>query len=147
MVRKKAKKKSVRSKKRKVGRLIVNSSTVVGCEDKEVGEIIGGIYEYTGKPCIVRKKPRKRRGFIQDVPLSERFLKLAHKTTVRGNICRMLLKEGEISREEYKKYNRWGDIRFMAEFVDEDTREGEVFYVMKKELRSEVANIMRNTKK
>jgi hypothetical protein len=84
------------------------------------------------------KYARKRRAVIADLTTSDRLIKLSKKQGARASVCRELVEKGRISREEYKKYNAWGDIRFIREFVEEEVVEGNTFYVLKKNIAEEI---------
>ena len=83
----------------------------------------------------------RRRMVIADLPCDERIEKLASKDNKRGQVCKILCEKGEISREDYKKFNAWGDIRFIREFVTEEIRDGETVYVLKEDLKSNIINV------
>ena len=78
---------------------------------------------------------KKRKLLIGDLEGKEKLAKIAEKTNARGGVCKVLIEKGEMVREEYKKFNRWGDIRWLKEFIDEDMRDGVVYYVLKPHLR------------
>lgn len=82
-----------------------------------------------------RLRGRKRRIKLEDLDAIDRFKEMCKKGTMRGKVCGILSGCGEISRQEYTKYNEWGDVRWMREFTDEEIREGDTWYVLKKEFK------------
>lgn len=132
--------KEIRAIKTNCGIMVLKSGTQVGCTAQEADEIMHDIM--AGTP-FVRKVGKIRRGFQQDVPVLEQFVKLMNKGTIRGQVCKILGSKGVISREEYKKFNRWGDNRWLMPFIEEVVKEGEVYYALRKEIVHGVKSIKR----
>jgi len=102
-------------------------------ENKEIVEDLSGDVKWVKSGAEKSfGKPRKILGCMCP---EERLLTIAGKSNLRGGACKVLIDKGEIGREEYKKFNRHGDVRFLREFVDEQLREGKIYYVLKNELR------------
>lgn len=105
--------------------------------DESNNEMLNELFD--GKPFISKLGAKligkKRKVMIGELDGIEKLKKIAEKNNARGGVCKVLVEKGEISRENYKKFNRWGDIRWLKEFTDEEMREGIVYYVVKTHLR------------
>lgn len=130
------------SKKVETVKKIENVSTkervdyIVG-PGKATEEVITDLME--GKPFFRKGAEHcwvKRRLVLGDLAGNERIEKLASKEGKRGQVCKLLCEKGEISRDDYKKYNAWGDIRFIKEFVNEEVREGVTYYVLREDVKA-----------
>jgi hypothetical protein len=95
-----------------------------------------------GKPFVSKtwktSYPRKRAVVLAELTTSDRLLKLSRKDGNRAKVCRSLIVDGRISRDDYKKLNPWGDIRFIKEYVEEEFVEDKTYYVLKKHIAEEV---------
>jgi len=123
-------------KKGKSKKMCVIVSGSVGCESNEAREITDEIFD---KSPYVRSmyKSIKRRKRIINVPesnLHQKIVFLAGKPTKRACVFKILKEKGRISRSEFKKYNKWGDKRYLGDFTNEVYEEGEFYLVLKDEI-------------
>jgi hypothetical protein len=120
---------------RKVYCNCVSAEETVELEDESRGYV---------RSCAERKMLHARKT-LEWYPPAERLVRMAGKGGVRAKVCGILIKTGTIQADEYKKFNRGGDIRFLAPFVVEKyvkSKEGcKLVYVLTPEIKKELKKL------
>ena len=127
--------KKVETEELKVGRIIVSGHSKPS--EKDIKEIVDSLCDVEPYERVCNKDAKRSKKRYVNMPeenLPQKLIYLANKNGYRGSVCKILISKCEISRTEFKKFNKWGDNRFLAVFTDETYRNGDVYYVLKESI-------------